>query len=282
MAKARLPGIDAPAAQQRAYERAIRRMADAAWSHLRSSTLPAYDAAARERGDDLSSAIRRSLASLAVKLRRAASRVERDAERVGEETDRRHRAEFSARAKQAIGVEVVTSEGFRGKVLDRWNRENAELIRSIAADAVPSIRDDLERAFASGERAEVIAKRWRERGLPLQFGTIEGRAKVIARDQIGKLNGQLTQARQQALGITEYVWRTSRDQRVRDAHADRDGRRFRWSTAPADGHPGHPVQCRCVAEGVIDLDQIAASSAATSPSSSRARATEPLAAGVSA
>ena len=67
MAKARLPGIDAPAAQQRAYERAIRRMADAAWSHLRSSTLPVYDAAARERGDDLSSAIRRSLASLAVK-----------------------------------------------------------------------------------------------------------------------------------------------------------------------------------------------------------------------
>ena len=135
---------------------------------------------------------------------------------------------------------------------------------------------------AMRERAEVIAKRWRERGLPLKFGTIEGRAKVIARDQVGKLNGQLTQARQQALGITEYVWRTSRDQRVRDAHADRDGRRFRWSTAPADGHPGHPVQCRCVAEGVIDLDQIAASSAATSPSSSRARATEPLAAGVSA
>lgn len=282
MAKARIPGIDPPAAQQRAYERAIQRISTEAWAHLSASTLPAYAAAHSDRGDDLSSAIRRSLASLAVRLRRAATRAESQAATIGEETDRRHREEFRARAKQAVGVEVVTSEGFRGKVLDRWNRENADLIRSLANDAVPSIRDDLERAFAAGERAEVVAKRWRARGLPLKFGTIEGRAKVIARDQIGKLNGQLTQARQQALGITEYVWRTSRDQRVRDSHADREGKRFRWEQAPADGHPGHPVQCRCVAEGVIDLDQIAASSAATQPSSPRRRAPEPLAAGVSA
>lgn len=243
MATVRMAGIDPPVAQQRAYERAFRRLAAVIWAHLRASTLPAYAASDRERSDDLSTVLRRSLAALAAKLRRESKRVAADAEKIGAETDRRHKAEFYARAKRAVGVDVVGGEGFRGKLLDKWNRENTDLIESVSTSAVASMRTEIEQAFASGVRAEALAKRWRERGLPLEFGTVEGRAKVIARDQIGKLNGQLTQARQEALGIEEYAWRTSRDQRVRDSHADREGKRYRWDRPPDDGHPGHPVQC---------------------------------------
>lgn len=261
MVRGRMPGIEPPTAQQRSYERSIRGIAHVAWRHLRLSTLPAMSAASRERGDDLTDAVRRSLDRLSARLARKAKAVQAEAARVGEETERRHRSEFRARVRQAVGVDVVADEGFRGPILDRWNSDNTSLIRSVAQDAVPSLARDIEEAFASGTRPEVLARRWRERGLPLRFGTIEGRAKVIARDQIGKLNGQLTQARQQAIGIVEYVWRTSRDQRVRDAHADREGKRYRWDQPPGDGHPGHPVQCRCVAEAVLDTANLGASPA---------------------
>ena len=69
---------------------------------------------------------------------------------------------------------------------------------------------------------------------------------------MGKLNGQLTMLRQSAYGVEAYIWRTSLDERVRQMHADRDGERFEWSTPPEDGHPGMPIQCRCVAEPDID------------------------------
>lgn len=264
MARARkLVGIEAPPAAMRSYERALLRIRDVVWSHLKSSTFPALDAVLRgDRADDLSSALKRSLAQLAAKLARESSRISSSAVTIARGVDGRHKTLFYQRVKEAVGVEVVAAEGFRGKVLNAWERENAALIKSVIDTS--AIRSEVEDAVASGLRHEVLAKRWRERGLPLRFGTVEGRAKVIARDQISKLNGQLTEARQRNIGITEYTWRTSRDQRVRDAHASLEGRRIKWDKPPAEGHPGNAVQCRCTAEAVLDVETIAAASSVRS------------------
>ena len=81
------------------------------------------------------------------------------------------------------------------------------------------------------------------------------RAKLIARDQTQKVNAAVTQGRQSNLGVTEYIWRTSSDERVRESHKSKNGKRFRWDSPPADtGHPGQDIQCRCVAEPVIELN----------------------------
>ena len=84
------------------------------------------------------------------------------------------------------------------------------------------------------------------------YGVSARRAALIARDQIGKLNGEIARERQTELGIRRYKWRSSSDERVRPEHADRDGQIFEWSDPPPDGHPGQPVQCRCWAEPLID------------------------------
>jgi hypothetical protein len=44
---------------------------------------------------------------------------------------------------------------------------------------------------------------------------------------------------------THYVWRTAGDNRVRGAHAARDGQIFAWNDPPKHGHPGHEPNCRC-------------------------------------
>jgi len=88
----------------------------------------------------------------------------------------------------------------------------------------------------------------------------KGRAKLIARDQTAKLNADLNQTRQEALGIEEYRWVTAKDDRVRPTHAANEGKIFRWDARPgqpgypnATGHPGKDIQCRCIAQPIINL-----------------------------
>ncbi len=51
------------------------------------------------------------------------------------------------------------------------------------------------------------------------------RAKLLARDQVGKLNGRLTQRRQQDIGVEMYIWSTSRDERMRARPGTQDNMR---------------------------------------------------------
>ena len=50
----------------------------------------------------------------------------------------------------------------------------------------------------------------------------------------------------------EYIWRTQGDGRVRESHAERDGKTFSWESPPDGGHPGEAPNCRCWAEDVKD------------------------------
>ena len=45
-----------------------------------------------------------------------------------------------------------------------------------------------------------------------------------------------------------YIWRTKGDDKVRSAHAEREGKIFNWHVPPEGGHPGEDYNCRCWAE----------------------------------
>ncbi|MCK4520973.1 MAG: minor capsid protein, partial [Nanoarchaeota archaeon] len=106
---------------------------------------------------------------------------------------------------------------------------------------------------ASGARHEKI--RGQIFGTKLQKGIFKKlitRVKLIARDQISKLNGDLNQQRQNDLGVRRYRWRTSRDERVRESHVVKEGNIYQWNKPPADtGHPSEDYNCRCYAEAII-------------------------------
>ncbi|WP_082193860.1 minor capsid protein [Bacillus sp. 37MA] len=82
----------------------------------------------------------------------------------------------------------------------------------------------------------------------------EGRAKIIARDQIGSIHGQLIGHRHKGMGIRKYKWSTSQDERVRDAHESLDGKTFEYAKSPAVGWPGTDYNCRCTANPVFEDD----------------------------
>jgi SPP1 gp7 family putative phage head morphogenesis protein len=104
-----------------------------------------------------------------------------------------------------------------------------------------------------------------------EFQVSKSRADLIARDQVLKLNSQITRTRQTSAGIKRYTWTTSGDERVRgnpnglypDSDRDHwslDGRTFSWDAPPVvnpktgeTAHPGEDFQCRCVATPVLDF-----------------------------
>ena len=75
--------------------------------------------------------------------------------------------------------------------------------------------------------------------------------RLIARDQTTKTIGALTELRHRAMGLTQYRWRTQGDADVRPEHQALGGRTFEWANPPAEGNPGQPILCRCVAEAII-------------------------------
>lgn len=136
-----------------------------------------------------------------------------------------------------------------------WVRQNLALIKSIDADTMRRIEDKMmERIIANvsmGDLTKYLIKDIRDIA-----GVEVNRATLIGVDQVGKLNGRLTQYRQEHAGISEYQWETALDSRVRPSHRPRQGKIYKWSNPPPDGHPGYPIRCRCVALPVIDLGNI--------------------------
>lgn len=146
-------------------------------------------------------------------------------------------------------------------LIDQWRDHNVHLIETgLWADRMrpqlrPSMLADVsavvEQAHAQGLRVEYIAGELQER-----FGVSDSRAELLARDQVLKLNGQINQQRQRAVGVRQYRWRTSGDERVRERHAELNNSIQSWDAPPevAPGrfeHPGGDYQCRCTASPVL-------------------------------
>jgi len=150
---------------------------------------------------------------------------------------------FNRQVSKLVGVNVLTSDPGLRSALAAWRTEGAKLWSNVTNDFADIAEATVIREFRAGRRQEKIAKMLQER-----LGVTASRAKLIAVDQVQKLNGELTRRRQKQSGVTSYIWRTSRDERVRPKHAEREGRVIQWDDPPDDGHAGSPPRCRCYAE----------------------------------
>lgn len=167
---------------------------------------------------------------------------------IAKTTEQWSRNQTNNQLRPSVGVDVFTGhEAWLDPAMREFTRENVALIKSVPSQFFGELEKTIARELADGARFEKLADIIEER-----YGVAQSRAELIARDQVGKFNADLDRVRQQQLGITRYVWRTSQDERVRDEHAAREGKVFEWSNPPEDGHPGQSIQCRCSAESVIE------------------------------
>ncbi len=156
-----------------------------------------------------------------------------------------------------VGVNPIQLEPWLDNEVRTFMTENVSLIESIPNEGLTDIEQML---YRDGKR-KLSPQQMREK-IEEQFDVTEGRARVIARDQVSKFNGRLTEQRQVNTGITHYTWLTSKDGRVRSSHQHLDGKVFAWDKPPVTidsgkragetNHPGQDIQCRCHAIPILD------------------------------
>lgn len=158
---------------------------------------------------------------------------------------------FYKAMQKATGISfngMISEEGLE-PMLQAKIAENVGLIQSIPDEYFKKLVTIVNEGTTQGKPAKSMIKSI------MQLGhSTSKRARLIARDQTQKVNAAVNEGRQKAMGIKEYIWRTSEDERVRETHKSKSGKRFKWSDPPEDtGHPGQDIQCRCVPEPVIDF-----------------------------
>jgi SPP1 gp7 family putative phage head morphogenesis protein len=157
-----------------------------------------------------------------------------------------NRRELNRVFEATIGVGLNPLEPFLDDSIAAATRENVRRITALVRSELDQAEETILSGFRQGLRHTEIMERISDR-----FHVVESRAKLIARDQVSKLNGELTRLRQTSVGVTKYIWRTSQDERVRETHQEFDGNEYSWETGSPEGHPGEPINCRCVAEPVL-------------------------------
>lgn len=179
--------------------------------------------------------------------------------------DAQNHAEVSKNLKNQTGIDLSAYLGNSPNIAEKVNAmttANVQLIKSIHSQYLDKVQNAVTQSLVKGTLNKDLVQQIKDIGK-----TTEKRAAFIARDQSSKLNAALTQARHEEVGIKKYMWSTSGDERVRESHAEKDGKVFEYANPPADtGHPGHDFNCRCVAIPVLD-DVVKSSSNAQEASS---------------
>lgn len=270
-AKPRKPPRAAPPdAIRRDYQRALMALAarlrvpfEAALEKLR----PIVErAAAEHRADaDEGAAVRALIARLKQQFADAipAQEVQDLAKRFAAHTSTYQRKQFAAQTKAALGVDVVTSDAKLARLVDNFVHANVALVTGIGPRLASDIESAALNAVQRGRLWPDLADDLRDK-----LGIAEDRARLIARDQIGKAYADIDQARQRDLGVTRFRWTSVHDDRVRGdpdgkypkaetSHYALDGKVYAYTDPPlnADGEPilpGDEINCRCTAEPIWD------------------------------
>lgn len=181
-----------------------------------------------------------------------------------------NKKEMDAFRKIAVGDAFVQDEPWVAKTLNDWAQNQVSLITKATQDMLDKVAARVRTGVKEGQTNREITRKIMS-DLP---GISFRRARIIARDQASKLNGELSQERMTDAGLETYIWETAYDERVRGrpggryphalpSHWEMQGKICRWddptvcrSTSgewekrPANApynHPGMEIMCRCVA-----------------------------------
>lgn len=201
--------------------------------------------------DIIASALRQLLA------RWSGSLAAQQAERIASDFVRTAAAD-NERRQRSFGIDLYGGDQQLQDYLQAAAFQNANLIKSIPAQYLEQVQNIVVGNMRQGMRPSYI-----EQQLVHQFGVTQRRAKLIARDQTSKIQGEMNRIRQVSSGLEYFKWVTAHDERVRHSHvavAKRDvgyGEGvFRWDDLPVvDGvptFPGQPINCRCIARAVTN------------------------------
>lgn len=182
------------------------------------------------------------------------------------------------------GVPIDIPNAWWPEAKGLWEQENYKLITSLNKEYVTKLNSIITSGVQNGTEFQDIVNQIENLGSQMTGY----RAKMIARDQIGKLQSIISKNQALSLGMDTYYWITARDEKVRgnpagiypkaipDHNMMDEGQLFSWknsniysidngetwlskSAKMVPVHPGMAIMCRCTAAstwgGVWDIDR---------------------------
>ncbi len=217
------------------------------------------------RGDDFLDDIRELMNALGIAAGVIFKDVEAMAFLFADKISNFNRGQYRRIINATLGVDPISNDDWLRAQLKLFAQENATLIKSIPETMLKDVEGVVYRGLQGGATIRDM-----EKDISDKFGVSRRKARLIARDQTGKLNSALTEIRQKRVGIEEYIWNDASDERVRDSHKALDGKICRWddptvyrnpgeaewrkrsSIGGVEKHPGAEIQCRCWAEPIME------------------------------
>ncbi|WP_115158659.1 phage head morphogenesis protein [Serratia fonticola] len=144
------------------------------------------------------------------------------------------------------GLRDVVGNTHVGQVTQDIVYRQIQLMKSLpleAADRVKDIQDRAIQAVINGERPDQLYE------MIMQSGDVAAsRARLIARTEIGRATGALTQARALSVGSEGYWWRIE-GAGTRPSHKKMRDKFVLWANPPTldgmTGHAGCLPNCQC-------------------------------------
>lgn len=220
---------------------------------------------------DLDNEIRQTIQKMAAELERLLAEYGLDDQvrKVSKTAQNTSLREWKRMVRNTLGIDLTTDYfkgDFYGDAIEKWISQNILLIKSLPTETLGNMRQILLDSYMKGKPIRQIQKDIQE-----EYNVSKRRAALLARDQIASLNAQITKLQHQDAGVKKYRWSSSKDSRVRECHAELDGKVFSWDDPPemwydtkSKGrvytgrfcHPGEDICCRCVAIPVFDQNTV--------------------------
>lgn len=182
------------------------------------------------------------------------------------------------------GQSVPMNYSWWGEARTFWEKENYRLIKSMGTDYITKLNSIVVTGIQSGATYEDLLA-----SIENLTNDLTGfKARRLARDQMGKLNGVIAQKQQMSIGMETYYWHTMGDEKVRGDPTGKYPKAIpqhyyidnmlcswnnpsvysedlgtTWKSRPSSWvqtHPGFSWQCRCMSYGswnymVADIDK---------------------------
>lgn len=156
---------------------------------------------------------------------------------------------------EEISIAADVTPAMRTALTEKLTENTALGIKNFAAKRIPDLRRRVEQNVFLGMRSDRLAKI-----IEAEFGFTRRKALFLADQETGLLVSKYREERYAALGVQEYIWSTSHDERVRPDHRVLDGKRFSYASPPvtnratgARNNPGCDWRCRCTPRPILSV-----------------------------
>jgi uncharacterized protein with gpF-like domain len=172
---------------------------------------------------------------------------------------------FTRQFKRISGVAPLQFAPELSDALEVAGDQNVNKITTVSSKYFDDIREMTNQALRKGTSVKELAE-----DIRILTDSTKTQSKLIAIDQVQKLNADLERTRQQANGIKRYIWRTRKNARVRSKsnssgfsdHQGLEGAVFDYGFPPVTvlkgkragerNNPGMDINCKCWQEPVIE------------------------------